>query len=300
MIIEKIKQNKRHGILAILLTTAIFLTWSFLSHSPSGYYSKIFSIGSSVCHQIPSHSFNVGPAQFPVCARCTGLYMGSFIGIVYAFLSGKKIGVPKIKFIVFLAFLFLLWAGDGLNSLISDFLNKPFLYQTSNLSRLVTGYGMGLVMSTALVTLFNLTVWKTGINTPVLENVYQIIGYGKRTSGFPAYRFCYYSYCAIYHLPVILNFLDYFFKEGKSIHQLERYNCLHDCWLFHCNRTNSFDDRSAEQNTLLINNNFKWKNNGISIRYIFSVWAFCQCGFKCIYPLVGHCSDGSFHRSNHT
>ena len=178
MIIEKIKQNKRHGILAILLTTAIFLTWSFLSHSPSGYYSKIFSIGSSVCHQIPSHSFNVGPVQFPVCARCTGLYMGSFIGIVYAFLSGKKIGVPKTKFIVFLAFLFLLWAGDGLNSLISDFLNKPFLYQTSNLSRLVTGYGMGLVMSTTLVTLFNLTVWKTGINTPVLENVYQIIGYG--------------------------------------------------------------------------------------------------------------------------
>jgi len=104
--------------------------------------------------------------------------LGSFIGIVYAFLSGKKIGVPKTKFIVFLAFLFLLWAGDGLNSLISDFQNKPFLYQTSNLSRLVTGYGMGLVMSTALVTLFNLTIWITGKNTPILENVFQIIGYG--------------------------------------------------------------------------------------------------------------------------
>jgi len=177
-IIEKFKQNKRPGILVILLTTTIFLTWSFLSHSPPGIYGKILSIGSSVCHQIPSHSFSVGSVQFPVCARCTGLYMGSFIGIVYAFLSGKKTGVPKTKFIIFLAFLFLLWAGDGLNSLISDFLNKPFLYQTSNLSRLVTGYGMGLVMSTTLVTLFNLTVWKTGKKTPVLDNVFQIIGYG--------------------------------------------------------------------------------------------------------------------------
>jgi len=178
MIIEKFKKNIRHIILAILLTSAIFLTWSFLSHSPSGCYGKVFSIGSSVCHQIPSHSFSVRSVQFPVCARCTGLYLGSFIGIVYAFLSGNKIGVPKTKFIVFLAFLFLLWAGDGLNSLISDFQNKPFLYQTSNLSRLVTGYGMGLVMSTALVTLFNLTIWITGKNTPVLENVFQIIGYG--------------------------------------------------------------------------------------------------------------------------
>jgi uncharacterized membrane protein len=178
MIIEKLKHNKRLGILAVLLTTAIFLTWNFLSHSPSGCYAKAFSIGSSVCHQIPSHSFSVGIVQFPVCARCMGLYMGSFIGIVYAFLSGKNIAIPKTKFIVFLAILFLLWAGDGVNSLISDFLAKPFLYQSSNLSRLITGYGMGLVMSTALVTLFNFTIWKIGNKTPVLGSVFQIIGYG--------------------------------------------------------------------------------------------------------------------------
>jgi uncharacterized membrane protein len=178
MTVEKIKQNKRLVILAILLITAIILTWNFLSHSPPGYYAKAFSIGSSVCHQIPSHSFNVGTVQFPVCTRCTGLYMGSFIGIVYAFLSGKKIAIPKTKFLIFLAILFLLWAGDGINSFISDFLTKPFFYHSSNLSRLITGYGMGLVMSTALVTLFNFTIWKTGKKTPVLESVFQIIGYG--------------------------------------------------------------------------------------------------------------------------
>ncbi len=178
MIKEIFIQNKRLGILAVLLAMAIFLTWKFLSNSPSGFDAIAFSIGSSVCHQIPSHSFIIGTVQFPVCARGTGLYLGSFIGMVYAFLSGKKIGIPRTKFIVFLAILFLLWAGDGLNSLISDFLNKPFLYQSSNLSRLITGYGMGLVMSTALVTLFNFTIWKTGEKTSVLENIFQIICYG--------------------------------------------------------------------------------------------------------------------------
>jgi len=178
MIIEKNKRVKRLGILAVLLAAATFLTLNFISHSPSGCYAKAFSIGSSVCHQIPSHSFSIGTVQFPVCARCMGLYLGSFIGIVYAFLSGKKTAIPETKYIVVLAVLFLLWAGDGLNSLISDFLNKPFLYQSSNLSRLITGYGMGLVMSTALVTLFNFSIWKTGKNTPVLESIFQIIGYG--------------------------------------------------------------------------------------------------------------------------
>ncbi|MCD6576979.1 MAG: DUF2085 domain-containing protein, partial [Anaerolineaceae bacterium] len=178
MIIQRIKQNKKITAFIILLFAAIFLTWIFLSHSPSGWYAKIFSIGSSVCHQIPSHSFIIGSVQFPVCARCTGLYMGSFIGIAATFLTGKKIGIPKTRIIVLLTFLFLLWVGDGLNSFISDFLNKPFLYSSSNLSRLITGYGMGLVMSTALTTLFNLTIWKTGNQIPVLKNVFQVIGYG--------------------------------------------------------------------------------------------------------------------------
>ncbi len=178
MIKEIFKPNKRVGILAVLLAMAIFLTWDFLSHSPSGFDAIAFSIGSSVCHQIPSHSFIIGTVQFPVCARCTGLYLGSFIGMVYAFLSGKKIAVPKTKFIVFLGILFLLWVGDGLNSLISEFLTRPFLYQSNNFSRLITGYGMGLVMSTALATLFNFTIWKTGNKTPILENIFQIIGYG--------------------------------------------------------------------------------------------------------------------------
>ena len=177
MMIEKIKPFKKSIFLAGILLTAVFLSWNFFLNSPAGCYQKIFTIGSSVCHQIPSHSFTFGSVQFPVCARCAGLYLGSFIGLVYAFLSDNKKGIPKTGYLILLAILFVFWAGDGINSFVNDFLNKPILYQTTNLTRLITGYGMGLVMSTALATLFNISIWNSGNNTALLDRIDQVIRY---------------------------------------------------------------------------------------------------------------------------
>ncbi len=33
--------------------------------------------GGIVCHQLPERSFHVGGAQWPVCARCAGVYAGA-------------------------------------------------------------------------------------------------------------------------------------------------------------------------------------------------------------------------------
>jgi uncharacterized membrane protein len=182
MISEATPKKKKNFPLIALISAAIVLTWQFIGMSTTGCYGKISSIGSSVCHQIPSHSFISGNLQFPVCARCAGLYLGSFIGILFGFISGKRIAVPNKKILVFLIFLFLLWAADGLNSLINDLLYKIVFYETTNTTRLITGYGMGMVMSTALVTLFNYTVWEKGIKVPVLDNMKQIIGYALLTA----------------------------------------------------------------------------------------------------------------------
>lgn len=40
----------------------------------------IFAIGSVICHQLPDRSFFVDGRQLPVCARCTGLYLGAAAG----------------------------------------------------------------------------------------------------------------------------------------------------------------------------------------------------------------------------
>ena len=161
--------------LVILASAVVTLNW--LHGTPSGIYQKFFAVGSTVCHQIPSHSFHYGETQFALCARCAGLYLGSLIGLGYYFTQGKKKALPSRGILILLIVFFLLWAGDGVNSFISDFLNRPFLYETTNLTRLATGFGMGLTMATALMTLFNVTVWKNSSNTPLLHHPLQIAGY---------------------------------------------------------------------------------------------------------------------------
>ena len=37
----------------------------------------VYDIGSLICHQLQERSFYFAGAQLPVCARCTGLYVGA-------------------------------------------------------------------------------------------------------------------------------------------------------------------------------------------------------------------------------
>ena len=41
----------------------------------------VYSNGGLVCHQKPERSFHLWAAQLPVCARCTGIYLGAAIAI---------------------------------------------------------------------------------------------------------------------------------------------------------------------------------------------------------------------------
>ena len=40
-----------------------------------------YAAGSVVCHQLPERSFYWGEWQFPVCSRCTGLYLSAAVGL---------------------------------------------------------------------------------------------------------------------------------------------------------------------------------------------------------------------------
>ena len=37
----------------------------------------VYAVGGIVCHQLPERSFHLWSQQLPVCARCTGLYLGA-------------------------------------------------------------------------------------------------------------------------------------------------------------------------------------------------------------------------------
>lgn len=49
--------------------------------APAAYAASavVYLIGSLVCHQRPERSFQLWGAQMPVCARCTGIYVGAAI-----------------------------------------------------------------------------------------------------------------------------------------------------------------------------------------------------------------------------
>src|SRR5438128_2972039 len=37
----------------------------------------VYGAGSFVCHQLPDRSFQLWAVPMPVCARCTGIYVGA-------------------------------------------------------------------------------------------------------------------------------------------------------------------------------------------------------------------------------
>jgi uncharacterized membrane protein len=44
-----------------------------------GFALSVYAIGHLVCHQIPTRSFHLWMTSFPVCARCTGIYLGAAV-----------------------------------------------------------------------------------------------------------------------------------------------------------------------------------------------------------------------------
>ncbi|MBM4241952.1 MAG: DUF2085 domain-containing protein [Euryarchaeota archaeon] len=39
-----------------------------------------------ICHRIPERTFKIGERYFPVCSRCTGLYMGAFSYFAFVYM----------------------------------------------------------------------------------------------------------------------------------------------------------------------------------------------------------------------
>jgi uncharacterized membrane protein len=58
--------------------------------------------GSVVCHQIAERSFVTAGRQWPICARCAGIYLGVAVGfaawlLVRAGLARRSVGEGRVK-----------------------------------------------------------------------------------------------------------------------------------------------------------------------------------------------------------
>ncbi|RPJ42552.1 MAG: DUF2085 domain-containing protein, partial [Chloroflexi bacterium] len=135
---------------ALIITTGLFLLgWGL--NTPPGLLGKADAAGYAVCHRIPARSFWIGDRQTPLCARCSGMYLGALLGIVYLGLYGKRAGMPALKVSIVLVAFLIAFAIDGANSYLHFFPNVPVLYQSENWLRLLTGTGVGLGIAAVLV-----------------------------------------------------------------------------------------------------------------------------------------------------
>lgn len=73
--------------------------------SDSAFSGLIRIVGARVCHRRPERSFHTAGVQWPVCARCSGLYLGASIGVWIGFGSTLRrwIGGRHMAVLLFLA-----------------------------------------------------------------------------------------------------------------------------------------------------------------------------------------------------
>src|SRR4030067_1376746 len=92
----RVKPRANNGILKMLVLASVgllFLGWLF--NTPPGLLGKADAIGYAVCHRIDLRSFHLGDRTLPLCARCTGMFLGALVGLVYQAVIGKRrIGRP--------------------------------------------------------------------------------------------------------------------------------------------------------------------------------------------------------------
>lgn len=160
------------GLLALVALLLVLLWWI---NTPPGLLGKAAAAGYAVCHQIISHSFLLGDHQLPLCARCTGMYLGALLGVIYLTRFGKRSGMPPVKIGIVLGLFLLFFAVDGVNSYLHFFPGAPELYQPENWLRLLTGTGVGLGIAAMLVPVTNQVFWQEGDPRPALEGWRQFL-----------------------------------------------------------------------------------------------------------------------------
>jgi uncharacterized membrane protein len=156
--------------LVVLLAAAALL--AFLIATPDGLLSKADMVGYAVCHRIGSHSLSIAGRQSPLCARCSGTFIGAltaFFGQAVVLRRRRAAEFPPTPIIVILVGFTVVWAADGLNSYMA-LINGPHLYEPQNWLRLTTGALNGLTMSAIVYPVLNFTLWQRPVSERAVRN----------------------------------------------------------------------------------------------------------------------------------
>jgi uncharacterized membrane protein len=132
---------------AIFLAVSFFLILAILaapyiaSLGQHGAYAVINAGFAPYCHQRSDRSYFVFGSQFPVCARCLGIYSGMLAGSVFFSILWRRTGIPPGWIIIAASAPMVL---DGFTQLLG-------MRQSTNILRLTTGLVFGMAIPVYLI-----------------------------------------------------------------------------------------------------------------------------------------------------
>lgn len=165
----------RQPLFWVALVALLTAAGVWLALTPAGLLGKADAVGYAVCHRITVRSFLYPDGrQLPLCARCSGTFLGVLIGLFGpGLIAGRRraAGFAPTALLAVMLGASALWAFDGANSFahLIDAPWVPRLYEPSNFLRLVTGTFHGITMGAFILPILNDTLWADARNEPVIR-----------------------------------------------------------------------------------------------------------------------------------
>ncbi len=160
-----------------VVALALFVIVFFIQLPPATLLGKADFVGYAICHRIPERSFFLNGRQLPLCARCTGTFLGVMVGLAAMLLLRRHRAsrLPPLPVLGILVLFTALWAFDGANSYMTFFPGAPHLYEPRNWLRLTTGLLNGLALIVFVFPIFNFSMWQGTTQERVLKNVWELL-----------------------------------------------------------------------------------------------------------------------------
>jgi uncharacterized membrane protein len=161
----------------VALALAISIIVLAIQLPPPSVLGKADMVGYAICHRIPERSFFFNGRQLPLCARCTGTFLGAVLGLTAMLLYGRRRAsqLPSVPVLAMLVLFTGVWGFDGLNSYLTFFPGAPHLYEPRNWLRLTTGLLNGLSLVIFIFPIFNFTLWRAPVAERVIKNMWELL-----------------------------------------------------------------------------------------------------------------------------
>jgi uncharacterized membrane protein len=172
-----LRLSRRVSIGVMIAALGVITLW--MIGTPPGVMGKAVAVGYAICHQIAERSFMITEGVLmPLCARCTGIYLGVMTGFLLA-VAGRRTRnsvLPSWRVLLILGVGAGFMVLDGVNSFLQLFPNAPNLYTTQNWMRLLTGLAFGIALFEGIFPVFNSFVWREPIRERVVKSIGELMG----------------------------------------------------------------------------------------------------------------------------